>query len=190
MPTTDQPKPAAARARIRALGADESGTTLLEFAFVAAPFIALLLAVLQTALLYFAQQSLETVAETAARSINTGQVQQSGLSQSAFKQQVCDRLPSYMQCSDLLVDVQTASSFADIDTSVPSITYDEKGNVTSTTSFATGGAGAIVILRLLYYWPVVAGPLNFGFSTEANGKHLLVATEIAKSEPYSTGTSN
>lgn len=187
-----QPQSAKADAPPRGLAFDERGTALLEFAFVAAPFIALLLAVLQTALLFFAQQSLETVAEKAARTISTGQAQTGnsghGLTKDAFKQQVCDSLPVYMDCGSLLVDVQTAASFADIDTATPTITYDSDGNITSSTAYNYGSAGSIVILRLLYYWPVVSGPLNFGYSTEANGKHLLVAIDIAKSEPYSSGS--
>lgn len=187
-----QPQSAKADAPSRGLASDERGATLLEFAFVAAPFIALLLAVLQTALLFFAQQTLETVAEKAARTISTGQAQTSnsghGLSKDAFKQQICNTLPSYMDCGSLLVDVQTAANFADINTATPTITYDTNGAITSTTAYNYGSAGSIVILRLLYYWPVVSGPLNFGYSTEPNGKHLLVAIDIAKSEPYSSGS--
>ena len=44
-------------ARLRALRRDRSGATIIEFAAVAAPFIALMLATIQTSLVFFAQHA-------------------------------------------------------------------------------------------------------------------------------------
>src|SRR5581483_4308407 len=59
--------------RLRTLGRDCRGGPIMEFALVAAPMVALMIATLETAFTYFAQDALETAAETAARSIMTGQ---------------------------------------------------------------------------------------------------------------------
>jgi Flp pilus assembly protein TadG len=163
---------------------DRRGATIIEFAIVALPFIALLIATLQTSLVFFAQQTLETVSEETSRQILTGAVRSSNTGQDAFHQLACDNLPSYMNCADLMVDVQTASSFADVDTSTPSL-YDKDGKP-KTWDFNTGGAGDIVVMRTMYLLPVVGGPLGFNLANADGSHRLLIATAVFRTEPYVT----
>lgn len=173
------------RSALRALGRDCRGASIIEFAIVAPALFALFIAILECSLLFFAQEALETTAEKAARLIFTGQVQNAGTSQAAFKTQVCNTLPPFMTCNYLMIDVQSVSSFANASTTRPTITYDSHGNMTSTFSYDAGTSGSIVIVRAMYYWPVISGPLGFSISKDASGRHLLVATEVSKTEPYS-----
>lgn len=163
---------------------DRRGSALVQFAMVAAPFVALLIGTVETALVYFTQQALETAAEAAARRILTGEAQTSATGKDAFKQQVCDDLPSYLKCANVYVDVRKASTFADIDTAKPTITYNGTGAVSNSFAYDLGGAGEIVILRLMYLWPVSTGPLGFDLSNSGANKRLLVATSVAKTETY------
>jgi Flp pilus assembly protein TadG len=55
------------RRTARALIADQHGGTIIEFAFVAAPLMALLMAIVVTSTVYFAQAGLETATEATAR---------------------------------------------------------------------------------------------------------------------------
>lgn len=55
--------------------ADENGATAVEFGLVAAPFIALLVGIIQTFMVLFASQLLETVVTQSSRLIMTGQAQ-------------------------------------------------------------------------------------------------------------------
>lgn len=167
------------------LASDARGATLVEFALVAAPLIALLLAILQTSFVYFAQQSLETTAEAASRILMTGQAQQGGYNQAKFKQSVCGVLSIPLQCSNLMIDITQAATFSGANTGKPTITYDKYGNITNTWSYSPGGARTIVVLKLMYIWPVQVGPLNFDLSNSGNGKRLLVATSVFETEPYS-----
>ena len=52
------------------------------------------------------------------------------------------------------------------------ITYDSKGKVTNAFSFTPGAAGDIVVVKVLYNWPVF-GPAGLGLSNQPNGDHLL-----------------
>ena len=71
------------------------GTTAVEFAFIAPPFLALLIAILQLTAFLFAQQALQTAVVAAGRLILTGQVQNAGLTQTQFKtNDVCPLLPA------------------------------------------------------------------------------------------------
>src|SRR5215471_823995 len=73
----------------------EDGVAAIEFAIVVAPFLALLFAIIETSLVFFAEQTLETQAANATRLILTGQQQSasvpSGSSAAAeFAKKVCD----------------------------------------------------------------------------------------------------
>lgn len=172
------------RARLRAFCRNERAATILEFALVSMPFFALLIAVLETALVFFAQQAIETTGEAASRLIMTGQAQSGGWSASQFKTQVCQSLPPFLSCSNLMIDVQTAASFSSVNAGTPTITYDKNGN--PVWQYTTGGAGDIVIVRVMYLWPIVTGPLGFNLSNQTGGKRLLISTSVAKTEPYSS----
>lgn len=173
----------------RALARDERGATIIEFALVAAPFVALLLAILQTSIVFFSQQTLESSAERTARQLMTGSAQTSGTTQANFKATACKNLPRFMKCANLMIDVQNADKFSAVDTSMPTLTYDSSGNVTNSWKFAPGGAGSIVIMRTMYQLPIVVGPLGFDLSNMGRGKRLLIATSVFKTEPYgSTGS--
>ncbi|MBB4154243.1 Flp pilus assembly protein TadG [Sphingomonas jinjuensis] len=160
--------------------ADKSGATIVEFAIVSIPFFALLIAILQTSLVFFAQQALDTASEKAVRILVTGSAQKSGMTAAQFKTQACTSLPTFMQCANLIVDVQSAAQFSSIDTSTPTITYDSSGKPVS--AFDPGDSSEITIVRLMYIWNVAPGPLGFDLSTLSRGKRLMVSTQVFKSE--------
>ena len=58
------------------------------------------------------------------------------------------------------------------------------GAVTNTWSYNPGNPGDIVILRLMYDWPVIGGILTPGLSNQPNGSSLMVGTAVFKNEPY------
>lgn len=169
----------------RSLYRDTRGGVAIEFAFICAPLVALMLAILQTSMVFFAQQTLETTAEKSVRQLMTGQAQQASMSKAAFKASVCSKLPSFMSCSNVMVDVQTTTSFSSASTATPTLTYDASGNVNNSWSYTPGAAGSINIVRIMYVWDVSKGPLGFDLSTMSSGKRLLYATSVFKTEPYS-----
>lgn len=168
----------------RGLLRDCRGSALIEFAAVAGPFIALIFASLETSLVFFSQQMLDTSAETMSRQIMTGEEQKAGTTKAAFKQKVCGTLPDFMTCDRLLVNVEKVNAFESASTVAPVITFDKDGNVTNTTEFDPGNPGDIVIMQVLYRWPSVTGPLGFGLGNLPNGERLLVTTSIFKTEKY------
>jgi Flp pilus assembly protein TadG len=175
---------------------DSRGATLIEFALIAPAFIALLLAIIETSLVFFGQEALETAAELAGRQLMTGQVQQSTTAgviplttvsnntAAHFKSIACQQLYAFMSCSNLLVDVQTYASFSAVSTATPTITYDASGNATN-LQYNTGASGSIVVVRLMYNWSLPSGPLNFTVNDPGSNKKLLIATTVMKTEPYS-----
>ncbi|WP_315743382.1 MULTISPECIES: TadE/TadG family type IV pilus assembly protein [unclassified Bradyrhizobium] len=177
-----------AKARSKSCAAfvkDSKGATAVEFALVAAPFLALIIALFQTFLVFFAQQLLETVASQSARLVMTGQVQTQNMDQATFKQQVCGNIRIFFDCNSLMVDLQVANSWTSTNTGMPTLTYDSNGNVSNSWQFNAGHAGDIVVLRVMYVWPVMLGPLGFNLSNLSTGNRLLMASAAFQNEPSS-----
>lgn len=161
-----------------------TASTTVEFGLLAAPFLAALFAILQTALVFFAGQTLETAAATSARLIFTGQAQLNGWSAADFKSQVCDQIHGIFNCaSSVYVDVETYSSFAAANLGMPV----SNGSFNSSgLGYHPGGPGDIVVLRLYYQYPVYVNLLGFNLSNLSGGLDLLAATAVFKNEPYAS----
>src|SRR6516165_10871442 len=117
--TATHAAPITKRRRWRAFCADRSGATAVEFALIGAPFIALLVALIQTFLVFFAQQLLEQVVIQASRTILTGQAQAQSLSQSQFASVVCSNVTILFNCSNLMIDVQVAGAWSSANAGPP-----------------------------------------------------------------------
>ena len=169
---------------LRRFAGDSKANSTIEFALLAAPFVAALFGILQIALVFFAGQTLETAASTSARLIFTGQAQTQGWSASQFKSQVCNQIHGIFNCSSgVYVDVETYPSFAAANLGVPV----SNGNFnTSALGYNPGGPGDIVVLRLYYKYPVYMNLLGFNLSNVNGGYDLFAATAVFKNEPYAS----
>lgn len=159
------------------------GAMAVEFALVAPIFIAILIAVLQVAIFLFAQQSLQNAAMQAGRQFMTGQAQ--GDTQSAFRNLVCTNyLPSIFECSSLVVVVQSASSFAGVNTAAPSLYSNGQQIPVTNFTYSPGTPGQVMVVQLVYPWTVFAGPLGFSLSNLPGGAALLMGVSAFRVEPY------
>lgn len=170
--------------RLLTLRRDERAATAVEFALLVTPLIALILASLQLSIIFYAGQILQSAAITSSRELMTGSSQQASETQAAYHADVCKNAPIIFTCANIMVDVESASSYSSINTAPIVITYDVNGNPTNNFAYSTGNPGDIVILRVMYSWPVVASQLLPGLSNQSNGNHLLVGTSVFKTEPY------
>jgi Flp pilus assembly protein TadG len=152
----------------------------VEFALVAAPFLALLMAILETALVFFAQQVLQTATTQASRLIMTGQAQSGAMTATQFQQAVCNDAAVIFTCSGIYVNVQTFSSFS----SVSQMNPISNGNFNTTMNYQIGTQGDIELVQVFYQWPVYTAPLGFNLSNMNGNSRLLVATAVFRNEPY------
>ena len=172
---------AAVRA-LRRFAKQQQGSAAVEFGLVAAPFLALVFAIMETAIVFFAGQALETAVADSARLIMTGQAQSQGFSQSQFKNAVCAKIYGLFDCQNgVHVDVKTFTSFANVSMNSP---VDGQGTFNNNFSYQPGGPGDIVVVRLFYQWPVYVSLLGFNMSNMNGGKRLLAATAAFRNEPY------
>lgn len=166
----------------RRFARQQDGAAAIEFALVAAPFLALTFAILETAFVFFAQQTMEATAADASRLVMTGQAQTANYTAADFKTAVCARVYGLFDCSSgMTVDVKTYTSFSAVDNSTPVA----NGTFDSTKAVYTpGGPGCIVRVTLYYQWPIYVSMYNTALSNLNGNKRLLVATAVFRNEPY------
>jgi Flp pilus assembly protein TadG len=162
----------------RRLARKEDGSAAVEFGLVAGPFLLLMFAIMETAMVFFAGQTLETAVADSSRLIMTGQAQNQGMNQSAFKNAVCARIYGLFDCANgVQVDVRSYTSFSGAN---PPNQIDANGNFQNDTTYQPGGAGDIVVVRLFYQWPIYVSILE----NMTGHKRLLVATAAFRNEPF------
>lgn len=176
-------KRALARSIARRFMRRQDGAAAIEFGLVAAPFLALVFAIMETAMVFFAGQALETAGSDSARLIMTGQAQTSGFDQQKFKDAVCAKIYGLFNCAGgLQVDVKKFPTFSSVNVSKP---IDANGNLnTANFGYEPGGPGDIVVVRLMYQWPVYVSLLGLNLSDMSGGKRLLMSTVAFRNEPY------
>jgi Flp pilus assembly protein TadG len=146
-------------------------------------FFALLFAIIETAIVFFASQVLETVTQDSARMILTGQAQSAGYSQSQFKNYVCGKINVLFDCANgIYVDVKSYPAFSSISIADP---IDAGKNFVPPNNYSPGGPGDIVVVRLFYQWPLIVTGLGYNISNLSGSKRLLSATAAFRNEPYS-----
>jgi Flp pilus assembly protein TadG len=160
------------------------GTTAVEFALIAPVFLALLFAILETTLFLFAQATLQNAATAAGRLFMTGHVQGAGTTQTQFQTEVCPMVSTLFTCSKLMVNVQAYSNFAGATTSAPTLTYNSNGTVSNTWSYTAGTPGQVMVVQLIYQWPIVGGPFGYVLPKLGNGTTEMMGVAAFRVEPY------
>ena len=179
-----------ARALTRKFVCRDDGAALLEFGIVVFPFLALLFAIIETALVFFAGQVLETAVADSARLILTGQAQAQNLNAATFKNQVCGRIFGLFDCQGgLQIDVRTYAAFANATVAKP---VDPNTGLLDTTGFTfqPGVAGDIVVVRFVYKWPTFVRTFGLNVSDLSDGYRLLMATAAFRNEPFTWNGGN
>lgn len=177
---------------VRRFARAEGGAAAVEFAMIAAPFIFLLCAIFELAIMFLASQLLDSATNDTARLIRTGQASTSVPSASAFATQVCSRLHVLFDCTKLAVESKTYANFAAVgDLSSTAAYNDASGNFdpTKVTSYQTGGGSCIVVVRVFYPYPVFFKSLLWDATSAPGGKIMMVGVSAFRNEPFPGGGS-
>ncbi len=162
---------------------------------IGAPFFFMIFAIVQLALYFMIQVTLDNATATAARQLRTGQVVADGVSDTAaektFMTAVCNNMswlssqcqsgvntPSGMQY--LVIDVRPLGTYA----STPGApTLNGGGTTPANTCFYSGSAGSAVEMRAYYRWQMISPVLMTGLQTFTGGVAELKSTEVFQVEP-------
>lgn len=173
--------PAVTARSLRRFGRSRHGSAAVEFALVAPMFFALIFAVIETSLVFFAGQVLETGNQDTARLILTS----SAPTQSAYKQALCDRVSVLMSCTGIYVDVRSYPAGTAITITDP---IDASGNFTNNFVYSPPVAGAsdTVVARAFYQWPLIVTNLGYNIANIGRGTsssyRLLASTAAVRQQ--------
>jgi len=162
----------------------QRGATAVEFALIAPPFLATLVAILEVTLFLFAQQVLQNAAVEAGRLFMTGQAQNAGTTQTQFQNQVCPMVSALFTCNSLMINVQTYTSVGSASASAPALTFNAQGQVTNSWSFNPGTPGELMVVQLIYEWPIISGPFGYVLPNLGNGHTEIMGVSAFRVEPY------
>lgn len=144
-------------------------------------FFALLFAIIETAIVFFAGQVLETVTQDSARMILTGQAQLANFTATQFKTYVCGRIPALFTCDNVYVDVQSYPAFTSV---VINNQIDAGNNFINNMQYSPGNPGDIVVVRLFYQWPLFVTGLGYNIANLAGSQRLLIGSAAFRNEPF------
>ncbi len=164
-------------ARAARLGKDESGATAVEFALVATPFFALLMALFEVGMIFWVGSLLDNAVADASRLIRTGQAQAGGFSKNKFRKAICDKM-SMIDCGKLVIDVRKFPDFNSVTT--PSLV---SGSNLKPGSFTLGTGGEIVLVRVFYKWSLLAPYLTL-MNNMGSGSRLMATAQLFRNEPF------
>ncbi len=163
---------------------DKRGSAAVEFALVAGPLIFLICACVELALVFLVSVTLDNATDLASRDIRTGLTTNANTSVQQFKQKICDRM-SWLggSCvSNLQVDVQTYSSFADLNKALPPI---EDGKFKAANfNYVIGAGSRVQMVRVYYEWPLITPLLDGGLSKLGNHNAVIDAKAVFRNEPF------
>ncbi|MCC3247214.1 pilus assembly protein [Methylocystis sp. WRRC1] len=148
--------------------ADREGTTAVEFAMIAVPFLGLIGAIFETGTIYFRTAQLQMATETASRAVLTHSTA-AGLTYKQFvDNNICTwktqgvvkpgTLSTMFDCDKIMVDVRSPANWGAADTGNNFYNSPNAGG----SVIAMPAPGQIAIVRIAYPMTVISGILGGG----------------------------
>ena len=164
--------------------AGDEGVTAIEFSLMATPFFFIVIGIIELSMMYVANSMLLGGVEDAARQIRTGQTQGATgeTPQQAFENSFCETSGVLLDCNNIQYEVETINDFSAADMSMP--TFDKNGKLIA-PPFDLGGSSSIVLVRVIYFYPLMTPLIGKFFADSPNNTKLMMATLVVQNEPYS-----
>lgn len=172
----------------------------MEFALIAAPFIGLTFAIVETGIVLFGEQYLETAVTDTAREVFTGNMQKSwstapkpggdtpAARREFFLTELKKRVPVFLDADKIIVCIDTPASMAGADMTAKTNGSGQLDMDPSKCPMNFGASGSVVAVRAYYPYPLVTSFVSQGLAnytdTDGTRKRLLVATSVFRNEPF------
>lgn len=180
---------------LRRFRRNRRGSAAIEFAFIAPLFFVLLFAIIETALMFFAAQVLETGTQDSARLMYTNQAQSSAMTQAQFGTDICNRVKVLFSCGgaagtpQLTIVVKAYKP----DAAIPAADLADPitaGVFTGVSSYVMPNPCDTVLIRTFYQWPLFVTQLGYNIANlgrdSTSAKRLLAASAAFRVEPSAT----
>ncbi|SFV26371.1 TadE/TadG family type IV pilus assembly protein [Hyphomicrobium facile] len=173
---------------LRRLQRDDNGTTAIEFAIVATPFMMFILGLVGCAFYFFIISSIEKGMDQASRLIRTGQAVTQKMTVDQFRKKICTGAGAWIDCNKLQIFAQAADNW---NTGIqPYKCLDNTKNLsllmkpTDLIAIYTGTASQIVIVTTCYKWDFTAKLPLVKFGNAPDGTTMMQTATAFRSEPY------
>ncbi|MBX2834821.1 MAG: pilus assembly protein [Micavibrio sp.] len=160
---------------------EKTATTAIEFGLLFIPYLMVILAIIELAIMYTSASLLEGATQSAARMIRTGQLQQSAADpQVQFRDKLCDYATVLIDCNKITVEVIPIVNFTSYEDFDPE--YDEDGNLIS-QGFDVGSSNDKILVRASYRYRLMT-PFIGEILSGNTGYRLFMSTIVLQTEPY------
>lgn len=182
--------PARARALCARFAHDRKGATAVEFSLIAIPFFALLMAIIETALVLWCGQVLQTAVSNATRRIFTGELAAefkannipANMQREELRKRICANIPGFFDCSKLQLDVRAFQSFS-TPPAMPDLTKNGEVN-SGDFVYQPSTSGDIVVVRAALAYQLYTSFIGPGLSNLSNHRRLIAAAAAFRNEPF------
>lgn len=171
----------------RGFAHNEDGVTVVEFAILALPFFTIILAILETALVFFAGQILDSGVQDASRLVRTGQAQTANWGADDFRGALCGRLYGMFDCNLLRIRTSVVGNFSSATVVTPvqvGEDCDDECEWTLEEDYSPGEASQVVLVQAWYKWPTIVNLPGFNLQNQPDGTRLLGAVRVFRNEPF------
>ncbi|ORE98371.1 TadE/TadG family type IV pilus assembly protein [Aurantimonas sp. 22II-16-19i] len=160
---------------------NRDGAMAVEFALLAFPFFLLMMVLIETSTIFYAELVMDRAVAKVGREVRTGQITTAGLDATEFKQKLCDEVDFLFDCAKLHVDLKTYDSFGLVPTNVPV----KDGDLDTTGfGFASPSGEKVTALKAYYKWPLYVDVLRELATQMSDHSFVIVGSAAFMTEPY------
>jgi len=171
--------------RGRAFARDEQGVTAIEFGMLALPFFTLILAIIQTAIMFLGMQVLDSAVEDASRRVRTGEALTSGYTMTEFRSLLCGYTFNLFDCSQIKLKVEVISNFSSATTNQTVQSCNATTCTWSVTEdFHCGSGRSVMQVSAYYRWPLLVVLPYFNLKNQPDNYRLISAIRVFRNEPF------
>jgi Flp pilus assembly protein TadG len=163
----------------------QSGVTAIEFAMVAPPFFALMMAIFEVGIMLFSEYVIEHGVGKASRMIRTGEVQTAPMGPRSSGPWSAATSPATSTARRSCISMCARSAnFDDVILPAPLTEEGElSADVTTNSQFDSRRSDQVVVVRVYYAWSLFAPGMTY-MANMSDGRRLLAAGAAFRNEPY------
>jgi hypothetical protein len=173
---------------------DERGSTAIEFAIVATPFLMFICGLAGCAFYFFVSSSIEKGVDQTSRLVRTGEAVKDKMTVDQFKNDICSAAGGWVDCKKMQIFVTSyASGWSGLNNAKPQPCV-ENGTVienpapgSDLIAIYSGAASDVVVVTVCYKWDFPARLPFLKLGNMADGSMMLQSSTSFRSEPYPTG---
>ena len=164
---------------------NQDGVTAIEFGLLALPFFTIILATLQTAIMFLGMQVLDSAVEDASRWVKTGRAQAAGYNLTNFRTLLCGHTFNLFDCSQIKIKVEKITNFTSATTNATVQTCTSSTCTWTITEGFVGGTGRDIMQVSAYYrWPLMIVMPYFNLKNQPDSYRLISGIRVFRNEPF------